>query len=250
MTRVIKLGGRAQNDPQLPTTVAAAAARERVCVVHGGGDEVTALMRQLGREPTFVHGRRLTTTDDVAIVRMVLSGTVNKRLVAQLLSAGARAVGLSGEDGLLLEARPFGDGSLGAVGEPVRVNAPLIETLLEAGYLPVISPVARGPVGEALNVNGDDAASAIAAALGASELLLIADVPGVFDESGQVLPELRADEAERLIANGVAKSGMAAKLDAALHALQHGVARVRIGDLQAISDSTVGTSILLSPSVV
>lgn len=250
MTRVIKLGGRAQNDPHLPGIVAAASARARVCVVHGGGDEVTALMRQLGREPTFIQGRRLTTPEDVAIVRMVLSGTVNKRLVAQFLNAGAGAVGLSGEDGRLLEAQPFGDGSLGAVGEPVRVHGALIDTLLDAGYLPVISPLARGPGGEALNVNGDDAAAAIAGELAATELLFVADVPGVFDESGALLAELRADEAERLITTGVAKSGMAAKLDAAMRALQHGVARVRIGDLHAITDDAAGTSILLSPSVV
>jgi acetylglutamate kinase len=250
MTRVIKLGGRAQNDSHLSGLVARAAAQQRVCIVHGGGDEVTALMRQVGREPTFIHGRRVTTLDDIAIVRMVLSGTVNKRLVAQFLTAGVRAVGLSGEDGALVEAQPFGDGSLGAVGEPVRVHAGLLDALLDAGYLPVVSPLARGPTGDALNVNGDDAAAAIAAALGASELLLVADVDGVHDESGTVLHELRADDAQRLIAAGVAKSGMAAKLEAALRALQHGVARVRIGDLRAIEDDAAGTVILLSPSVV
>ncbi len=250
MTRVIKIGGRAQNDPELATIVARVAECERLCVVHGGGDEVTMLMRQLGREPTFIQGRRVTTPADVAIVRMVLSGTVNKRLVAQFLTAGARAVGLSGEDGGLLEALPFGDGSLGAVGEPERVHAGLLEALLDAGYLPVISPLSRGPAGTALNVNGDDAAAAIAVALGASELLLIADVAGVHDESGTVLPELRADEAERLIATGIASGGMAAKLDASLRALQFGVARVRIGDVRSIEDDALGSSILPSPSVV
>lgn len=250
MTRVIKLGGRAQNDPALPSVLARAAQTERLCIVHGGGDEVTAMMRQLGREPTFVQGRRVTTPDDVAIVRMVLSASVNKRLVAQLLTAGARAVGVSGEDGALLEARPFSDGSLGAVGDPSRVHAGLVETLLDAGYLPVISPLARGPSGDALNVNGDDAAAAIAGALGASELLLIADVPGVLDAQGTLLANLHGDAVGQLVANGVAKSGMAAKLDAALRALQLGVARVRIGNLQAIEDAASGTSIFLSPSAV
>src|SRR5262245_4521136 len=98
MTRVIKLGGRAQGDGQLPAILARVARSGRICIVHGGGDEVSALMRQMGREPTFVQGRRVTTTDDIAIVRMVLSGTVNKRLVVQLLSVGVRAVGISGED--------------------------------------------------------------------------------------------------------------------------------------------------------
>ncbi|MEP7347089.1 MAG: acetylglutamate kinase [Gemmatimonadaceae bacterium] len=250
MTRVIKLGGRTQNDPQLSSMVGRAVARERVCIVHGGGDEVTALMRQLGREPTFVQGRRVTTAEDIAIVRMVLSGTVNKRLVAQFLTARIRAVGLSGEDGGLLEAHPFGGGSLGAVGEPGRVHTGLIDVLLDAGYLPVISPLARGPAGDALNVNGDDAAAAIAGALGASELLLVADVAGVLDASGTVIPELCADDVERLVVSGIATRGMAAKLDAALRALQLGVVRARIGDLRAIEDDAAGTSILLSPSVV
>lgn len=243
MTRVIKLGGRAQNDPQLPAIVARAAASERLCIVHGGGDEVTVLMRQMGREPTFVQGRRVTTPDDVALVRMVLSASVNKRLVSQFLTAGIAAIGVSGEDGALLTARPFGDGSLGAVGEPEHVQVHVIETLLNGGYLPVISPLARGPGGAALNVNGDDAAAAIAAALGASELLLVADVPGVLDGSGSLLREVAAGEVPRLVADGVARSGMAAKLEAAVRALQYGAARVRIGDATSIYDERAGTSV-------
>jgi len=250
VTRVIKLGGRAQNDPQLPSIIARAATSQRVCIVHGGGDEVTALMRQMGREPTFIQGRRVTTPDDVEIVRMVLSATVNKRLVSQFLTAGVQAVGLSGEDGALLQARPFGDRSFGSVGEPQRVNSTLIDTLIDAGYVPVISPLARGPLGDALNVNGDDAAAAIAVALGATELLLVADVAGVLDVSGLLLSEINSEDVARLTSSGVAKSGMAAKLDAALRALQHGVARVRIGDLRSIEDGTAGTSVLLSPSAV
>ena len=250
MTHIIKLGGRAQNDPRLAAIVARAVAQHRVCIVHGGGDEVTAVMRQVGREPTFIQGRRVTTTDDIAIVRMVLSGTVNKRLVAQFLTAGVPAVGLSGEDGALLQARPFGDGSLGAVGDPERVHAGLLTALLDAGYVPVVSPLARGPSGDALNVNGDDAAAAIAVALGASELLLVADVAGVVDQSGAALYELSANDAERLISTGVATGGMAAKLGAALRALHNGVTRVRIGDVRSIDDRAAGTVILLSPSRV
>lgn len=250
MTRVIKLGGRAQNDAALPAAVSRAAAGARVCIVHGGGDEVSALMRQMGREPTFVQGRRVTTEEDVALVRMVLSASVNKRLVSKFVTAGVAAIGLSGEDGALLTARRFGDGSLGAVGEPECVQAGVLETLLDAGYLPVVSPLARGPDGAALNVNGDDAAAAIAAELGASELLLVADVPGVLDASGLVLREISAADIARLVADGVAKSGMAAKLDAAIRALRHGVARVRIGGLASIEDASAGSTILLAPSPV
>jgi acetylglutamate kinase len=181
---------------------------------------------------------------------MVLSGTVNKRLVSQFLNAGIRAVGISGEDGALLQATLFNGGSLGAVGAPALVNAGLLEALMDAGYLPVISPLGRGPDGNALNVNGDDAAASIAAAIDASELLLVADVPGVLDASGDLIKVLHTDAAEQLISTGIAKGGMAAKLDAATRGLLHGVARVRIGNMDAIEDTTAGTSVFLTPSVV
>lgn len=250
MTRVIKIGGRAQGDLQLSERIASAARTERLCVIHGGGDEVSMLMRQLGREPTFVNGRRVTTPEDVSVVQMVLSGAVNKRIVGQLLSVGVAAVGISGEDGGLLQARLYDGGSLGAVGEPESVNVTLLHVLLDAGFVPVISPLGRGPTGVTLNVNGDDAAAAIASAISADELLLVADVPGVFDESGDVVRELRREDVERLVATGAARGGMLAKLEAATCALQSGVRRVRIGDLDAISNDTAGTSVLLSTSAV
>src|SRR5690606_32037248 len=144
------------------------------------GDEVTALQRRLGGEPTFVGGRRVTTAGDVDLVRMVLSGLVNKRLVGCLLGAGVPAVGISGEDGALLAAEVLADGALGAVGIPTSADSRVVTALLDAGFVPVISPLARDAAsGAPLNVNGDDAAAAIAASLGATELLLVADVPGV-----------------------------------------------------------------------
>lgn len=250
MRRVIKLGGRAQQDSRLATTIADASRRDRMCIVHGGGDEVSAMMRALGREPTFVNGRRVTTADDVDVVRMVLSGAVNKRLVSALVGAGVRAVGISGEDAALIEARVFDGGSLGAVGEPVRVHRGVLDVLLDAGYIPIISPLGRGPDGSALNINGDDAAAAIASALGVEELLMIADVPGVLDANGQPLDELRLGEIDRLISDGTARAGMTAKLEAGRRAIHHGVHRVRISDMQAIVDRGRGTTLLHSPSVV
>lgn len=250
MTRVIKLGGRVQNDLALAAAVRDAAMRDRVVIVHGGGDEVSALQRRLGMTPKFEGGRRVTTPDDLEVVRMVLSGTVNKRLVASFVTAGVRAVGLSGEDDGLLRARATARETLGEVGEPTGVDAQLLELLIGTRFVPVISPLARDETtGGTLNVNGDDAAAAIAVALGADELALIADVPGVIAH-GEVLPELDIEQATALVENGTARDGMAAKLQAARRAVERGVARVRIGNLAAIHSASAGTVVTLSPTAV
>lgn len=248
--RVVKVGGRAQSDACLPTAIAAAWEREpgALCVVHGGGDEIGAMQRALGREPVFEGGRRLTTAEDLDVVRMVLSGRINKRLVAALLSAGAQAVGLSGEDAALIDAEPLAEGRLGRVGTPARINVALLWELLGGGFLPVISPVSRdrtSDAGDGLNVNGDDAAAAVAVALGAEELLFMADVDGLLVD-GELVPVLDAAEAEEVIASGIAARGMAAKLQAALAALAGGVASVRLGSVMALTDDSEGT--LLVPA--
>ncbi len=240
--RVIKIGGRAQADPALRGAILDAwrMAPGALVVVHGGGDEVSTLQRALGGEPTFSGGRRVTTARDLEAVRMVLSGAVNKRLVAQLREA--QAVGISGEDGGLLEA-VITDPSLGQVGAPHRVNPALLARLLTGGFLPVVSPMGRDahdPGGAGLNVNGDDAAAALAVALAADELLFVADVPGVLDD-GALVPRLDAHQARGLITSGIAGGGMAAKLQAACTALDGGVARVRIGAIAAVTDPDAGT---------
>jgi acetylglutamate kinase len=245
MMRVVKVGGRAQLDPALPVALAAAhaGAPGSVIVVHGGGDEVSLLQRLHGVVAEFNGGRRVTSATDLAIVRMALSGSANKRLVAALNDAGVPAVGLSGEDGALLRARPVDRARLGYVGAPSGVNVSLLRTLLRAGYLPVVSPVARSDdpsVGPTLNVNGDDAAAAIAVAIAAAELLLVSDVAGVLD-NGVALSELDAASAQRLIEDGTATGGMGAKLEAALVALDGGVSRVRISDIGAIEAADRGT---------
>jgi len=247
--RVIKLGGRAQSADSLAPAIASAWNVSRaMCVVHGGGDEISALQRKLGGEPRFAGGRRMTTAADLDVIRMVLSGVVNKRLVSLLNAAGAPAVGISGEDASLISAAPLGIAEFGYVGMPVRINTTLIETLWLAGLLPVISPLASSAEtpGTALNVNGDDAAAAIAVALGADELLLIADVEGVLDESRNVIDQLDVDEARSLVASGVAAGGMAAKLEAAHAALAGGVRSVRIADMGALGDAGRGTFITLA----
>jgi acetylglutamate kinase len=247
--RVIKIGGRAQGDPQLVVQLAAAAGRgESLVIVHGGGDEVSALQRRLGLEPQFRGGRRVTSAEDLELVRMVLSGATNKRLVAQLISAGVRAVGVSGEDASLLLAHAT-EPDLGRVGGAMTAQPTLLAHLWSGGFIPVVSPLGRDaddPQGGGLNVNGDDAAAAIAAAIGADELLLVADVPGVLGDTGAAIPELDNTAAQALIATGVAKGGMAAKLEAGALALRGGVRRVRIGDLRAITDASTGTRLTLS----
>jgi acetylglutamate kinase len=245
MTRVVKVGGRPQSDPRLAAIVASCWSRDAgsVVLVHGGGDEVSALQSALGETSTFVEGRRVTTAKDIELVRMALSGSANKRLVATLVGCGIDAVGLSGEDAGLIAAAPMDAPRLGHVGVPRTVNVAFLKHLLSGGYMPVISPVSRdasGTLGAALNVNGDDAAAAIAAALGAAELLLVADVPGVMCD-GTVIPSLTPDAARALIADGIAAGGMQAKLQAALNALAGGVPQVRISDLVAIDDPDRGT---------
>jgi acetylglutamate kinase len=243
--RIVKVGGRPQSDPQLAGMLASQWDRESAAlvVVHGGGDEVSALQASLGGAATFVGGRRVTTARDIDVVRMALSGSANKRLVASLVDSGIDAVGLSGEDAGLIAAAPLDIERLGFVGKPCRINVAFLQHLLAGGYLPVISPVSRdatGTLGSALNVNGDDAAAAIAVSIGASELLLVADVAGVMCD-GKVIDVLTADGAQAMIADGTASAGMRAKLEAALTAVAGGVTRVRISDITAIADASRGT---------
>jgi acetylglutamate kinase len=255
MMRVVKIGGRAQGDARLGPALAAAAhaggrTAASLCVVHGGGDEVSALQRRLGLEPVFSGGRRVTSEADLEIVRMVLSGTINKRLVAMLLSHGVRAAGLSGEDAMLFRARATDPQKMGRVGGTVTVDPAIVLQLIAGGFVPVISPLARdaddtGTAGSGLNVNGDDAAAALAGALAADELVLVADVAGVL-ENGIVIPSLDPAQVAALVSSGVAAGGMAAKLEAALAALHAGVARVRIAGLEGIGNPDAGTLVVLS----
>jgi len=247
---VVKLGGRTQSDPALPDALASMwrATGGQLVVVHGGGDQISALQRLRGEEPVFVGGRRVTTDIALELVRMVLSGLANKQLVSALTAAGAPAVGISGEDNGLLRARPIDVETFGHSGTPTSVDARLMQALLAQEFLPVISPVATHDdvsIGGALNVNGDDAAAAIAAALNANELFLMADVPGVLDGAKQRVDRMTLEQAHALVASGVAGGGMAAKLEACERALVGGVAIVRIGDLAAMSDRDAGTRVTI-----
>ena len=247
MTRVVKIGGRPQGDASLPALIADTwdGVSDPMVVVHGGGDEVSALQKSMGIAAQFVDGRRVTTPQDVDLVRMALSGTANKRLVSALVHEGVRAIGLSGEDASLIAATPVDPTRMGHVGTPQKINSSLLEHLIDGGYLPVISPVSRNvgtELGPALNVNADDAAAAIAVALEASELLIVSDVPGVLVD-GEPVGTLTVAEAKGLVHDGQASGGMSAKLMAATSAVEGGVKRVRISDLRGINDRTSGTVI-------
>jgi acetylglutamate kinase len=244
---VVKVGGNEVDDAAWTARLARALARRggSTVVVHGGGKEITALQRALGAEPEWRDGLRVTTGESVRAVAMVLSGVVNKRLVSALLTAGIDAVGISGEDGGLLRAVPLRGGALGRTGEVAEVRTRLLAAWLEQGLVPVVSPVSRGPDGGPLNVNADDAAAAVAAALGATELLFVSNVPGVLD-GGAVLPEVAVDEVEALIEGGTASGGMAPKLRAAARAAA-AAGRVRIGGLEMLEDQGAGTRVLRAP---
>jgi acetylglutamate kinase len=248
MMRVVKVGGRPQSDPAFASLIAETwdALNGAMVLVHGGGTDVSALQGAMGVSAQFVDGRRVTTAQDLELVRMALSGTANKRLVAALVREGVRAVGLSGEDGSLIAATPLDSGRLGHVGTPQRVNGSLLLHLIDGGYLPVVSPVSRNiahELGPALNVNADDAAAAIAIAIDADELVIVSDVPGVLVDD-EPLRKLGLEQARGLLRDGLATGGMRAKLMASTTAVAGGVKRVRITDLAGIKDRERGTVIL------
>ncbi len=246
--RVVKIGGSELDRPDwLMACARELKALEPVVVVHGGGRAVSALSQRLDLPIEKRDGLRVTTPAVAEAVEMVLAGPVNRLVVSALRGARLDALGLSGVDGGLLTARPGLDG-LGHVGEISEVRAPLLASLLLAGFTPVIAPMAPGPEGGVpLNVNADAAAAAIAGALHAVELLFVSDVPGV-QLDGAVQPVLDVGDVEALIELGAATGGMAAKLRAAAAALGAGARAVRIGDLHLLGHPSAGTRIL-SPAV-
>ncbi|HJS42996.1 MAG TPA: acetylglutamate kinase [Gemmatimonadales bacterium] len=252
MLRVVKIGGNELDRPSWVAECARALQRAGpIVVVHGGGRAVSEWSQRMGLPVEKRDGMRVTTPEIAELVEMVLSGPINRVLVSALRAAGLDAIGLSGVDGGLLTARVRAD--LGEVGEIVSVRGSLLQSLLLAGLTPVVAPVAPSsaapPPIRPLNVNADQAAAAIAAALDAQELLLVSDVPGVTID-GVSQPTLAAAEIEPLIESGVASGGMAAKLRAAGLALEAGVRAVRIGDLDMVEHATAGTRLLAAPPAV
>ncbi|MCL6475030.1 MAG: acetylglutamate kinase [Firmicutes bacterium] len=260
-TFVVKYGGAAMVDERLKAQVMQDIVLLRTVgikpvLVHGGGKEVSEVMQRMGLQPRFAGGLRVTDAQTMEIVEMVLAGTTNKGIVSLIHRAGGKAVGLSGKDGNLLVARKLtpGGNDIGYVGEVTQVNAEVIEVLAAAGYIPVISSVAIGEDGKSYNVNADHAAGAIAAALCAEKLIVLTDVPGVLanlNDPTSLISEMSVGQAEELLRNGKAESGMAPKLEACITALRSGVQRAHIIDgrqphailMEVFTDHGVGTMI-------
>ena len=233
-TVVIKYGGHAMDKPELCTAFATDLAQLSAqdmgfVVVHGGGPQISALLKRLNIESRFENGLRVTDEATMAAVEMVLCGQVNKAVVASFAAHGARAAGISGRDGNLLRA-VVKNPALGLVGEVEAVDPALILCLLEGDFVPVVAPVANGPDGQALNINADTAAGALARALAADYFILISDVPGVLDAEGRLITSLTRAEIEKLRAEGVITGGMIPKVESCLHALDAGCQRALILD--------------------
>jgi acetylglutamate kinase len=256
---VIKYGGAAMVDPALKRSLAEdlvllQAAGLRPVIVHGGGPEITRMLERLGYQTQFVDGQRVTGAEEMAVVEMVLNGKVNTEIVGLINTFGGRAIGLSGKDARLLSARKLaarpGKPDLGFVGEITAVDPEVLEMFFEKAYMPVISPVGMGESGESFNINADVAAAEIAIAARARKLIFLTDVPGILDESGQTLSELRAADLEvRLREGRTVKGGMQVKAQAILRALAGGVEAVHVVDgrqphsvvVELFTDKGVGT---------
>lgn len=229
MKVLIKLGGTLLDAPecreQLAAQLAAAAREVSLVVVHGGGKQMTRFLAERGIESRFINGLRVTTPETIDAVLKVFAGSVNHQLVASLIAAGARAVGLTGIDANLVEAEPL-DPALGAVGKPIASHAELLEILTARGYLPVVACVAGDGRGGVFNVNADQMAVACAVGFKADLLLFLTDVAGVMGADKQIIPLLSAADCANLISRGVATGGMQAKLNAAADALGKHVGQV------------------------
>jgi acetylglutamate kinase len=232
---VIKFGGNAMGDQDAMAEFARDIVLMRQVgvnpvVVHGGGPMINEMLAKLGIKSEFVRGKRVTDKATVEVVEMVLTGLVNKRIVQAIMDEGGRAVGLSGKDDDLMVAEAD-DPELGFVGRPVEMNVQVLRDLFTAGIIPVVAPVATGmDPNETFNVNGDTAAGAIAGALKADRLLLLTDVPGVKDATGEVVTQITPDQVRAMIADGTIAGGMIPKTETALKAIDEGVRAVVILD--------------------
>ena len=226
----------------------------RPVVVHGGGPQIESLLQRLGKQSTFVDGRRVTDDETMEVVEMVLGGRLNREIVALLNRAGGRSIGLTGSDGSMLQVRRrVVDGrDLGRVGEVVAVDPGPIRAVSDAGYVPVVAPLGVDASGVTYNVNADEAAGAIARAIGAEKLILLTDVEGVKDASGRLISRLTREEVRKLLAEGAIQGGMIPKVECCLDALAGGVDRTHIIDgrilhavlLEVFTDVGVGTLIM------
>ena len=225
----------------------------KIVLVHGGGPEINELMEKLGKKPTFVDGLRVTDKETVDIVQMVLAGKVNKTLVNLLESKGGKAMGISGMDGRLIEAKMKNE-KLGYVGAITNINIDPVTDLLEKGYIPVVSTVGCDNEGNTYNINGDTAAAHIAGALGAERLIMMTDIVGLLrdkDDPSTLIPRVTISEAEQLRSEGIISGGMIPKVDCCIEAINEGVHTVIIMDgrvphsilMELLTDEGAGTMV-------
>ena len=268
-TVVVKYGGNAMINEELKLKVMQDIVLMKhvginVVIVHGGGPEITAMMQLMGKEPDWVHGLRVTDAETMAIVEMVLVGKINPAIVALINHLGGKAVGLSGKDGGMVQARKrllrkTIDGreqtfDIGFVGDVDRVDPTVIKAVSNAGYIPVIAPVGAGENNESYNINADYVAGDVAGALGADKLLMLTDVEGVFrdyTDKGTLITEMTGTEAAQLIDEGIISGGMIPKVQACMNAIAKGVKKVNIIDgrlphailLELFTKQGIGTEI-------
>ncbi len=246
-TFVIKYGGHAMGDDNLAQQFAADIVLLKQVginpiVVHGGGPQIGKMLERLNIPTSFVDGLRVTDSSTVEIVEMVLSGSINKQIVSEINRAGGMAIGISGKDGQLIEARKLRRSvrdpdsniekilDLGFVGEPVRINPTILQEFAESNIIPVIAPIGIGEKGETFNINADTVAGALAAALAAAKLMILTDVTGVLDKDKQLISEMSTSEAKKLIKDKTATGGMIPKIETCMHALDNDVEAAHILD--------------------
>jgi len=257
---VIKYGGSAQESEELKATFAKdivllQTVGMKPIIVHGGGKSITRLLNDLGIKTEFIDGQRVTSKESMRIAEMVLSGEINKEIVALLNSQGAKAIGLSGKDGNFMEAIAKDSSKFGYTGVIKHINPEIILNILEDGFVPVIAPIASGgSLGHpGFNINADFAASAISVALKARKVLFLTDTAGVLDANKSLISLLSIEEANRLKEEGVINGGMVPKVDACIEALRGGVKKAHIIDgriehallLEILTSSGIGTCIEL-----
>ena len=266
-TIVIKYGGNAMTDEALKHSFARDVVLMKLVgmnpvVVHGGGPQIGQLLERIGKKSEFVEGLRVTDSETIDVVEMVLGGLVNKDIVALINTHGGRAVGLSGKDGELIRARKLvlrKKGAmddediveLGYVGEIESINPSVVNTLDEGDFIPVIAPIGVGEDGKTYNINADTVAGKLAVTLGAEKLILLTNTPGVLDHRGELLTGLSESRVEELIQEGVISGGMLPKVRCALDAVSEGVRTATISDgrvphatlLETLTDQGIGTQI-------
>ncbi len=261
-TVVVKYGGAAMKDASLKAKVIRdvvfmACVGLRPILVHGGGPEINSWLGKLGIEPQFKNGLRVTDAPTMDVVEMVLVGRVNKEIVSLINQAGGSAVGLCGKDGDLIMARPQGQEGIGFVGEVMSTNVRLLEELVEAGYIPVVSSVAADETGQAYNINADTVAGEIAAAMGAEKLILLTDTAGIlrdYKDPSTLIPRVDIQQARKLIDDGIVGGGMIPKVTCCVRSLAQGVKAAHIIDgrvphallLEIFTDMGIGSMIVAS----